>query len=93
MVEPSTQTSIEVLRDYYAEKDEAFVQTTHDKATGAASGIIGMLEVVESDFSKNLAEGSAAEAMAQEAYLPFLLRPPARLADGRFNPLLSKLAL
>merc|ERR1719460_2952110 len=60
--------ALQVLRDYYAEKDEAFVQTTHDKATGAASGIIGMLEVVESDFSKNLAEGSAAEAMAQEAY-------------------------
>merc|ERR1719311_1353883 len=52
--------ALQVLRDYYAEKEEAFVQTTHDKATGAASGIIGMLEVVESDFSKNLAEGSAA---------------------------------
>merc|ERR1719181_140026 len=49
--------ALQVLRDYYAEKEEAFVQTTHDKATGAASGIIGMLEVVESDFSKNLAEG------------------------------------
>merc|ERR1719261_1486648 len=60
--------ALQVLRDYYAEKEEAFVQTTHDKATGAASGIIGMLEVVESEFSKNLAEGSAAEAMAVEAY-------------------------
>jgi len=61
--------ALQVLRDYYAEKEEpALVQTAHDKATGAASGIIGMLEVVESDFSKSLAEGSAAEAMAQEAY-------------------------
>merc|ERR1719161_2996254 len=48
--------------------EEAFAQTTHDKATGAASGIIGMLEVVESDFSKNLAEGQAAEDAAIEAY-------------------------
>merc|ERR1719183_3221091 len=40
----------------------------HSKATGASTGIIGMLEVVESDFSKNLAEGSAAEAMAVEEY-------------------------
>jgi len=60
--------ALQVLRDYYAEKEEAFVQTTHDKATGAASGIIGMLEVVESDFSKNLAEGQAAEDAAIEAY-------------------------
>ena len=67
-------------------------QVLRDVFSQQQGGIIGMLEVVESDFSKNLAEGSAAEAMAQEAYLPFLLRPPARLADGRFNPLLSKLA-
>merc|ERR1719352_657109 len=60
--------ALQVLRDYYVEKEEAFVQTTHDKATGAASGIIGMLEVVESDFSKNLAEGQAAEDAAVEAY-------------------------
>merc|ERR1719352_2099243 len=61
--------ALQVLRDYYAEKDkEAFVQVAHDKATGAATGIIGMLEVIESDFTKNLAEGTAAEAMAVEAY-------------------------
>merc|ERR1719262_684355 len=60
--------ALQVLRDYYAEKDEAFVQTTHDKATGAATGIIGMLEVIESDFTKSLADGTAAEAMAVEAY-------------------------
>merc|ERR1719321_37109 len=48
--------ALKVLRDYYAEK-EALVQTMHDKATGAASGIIGMLEVIESDFTKMLADG------------------------------------
>merc|ERR1719482_906553 len=65
--------ALQVLRDYYAEKDEALIQepspgATHSKATGAATGIIGMLEVIESDFTKSLADGSAAEAMAVEAY-------------------------
>merc|ERR1719407_28518 len=64
--------ALQVLRDYYAEK-EALIQqpapgATHSKATGAATGIIGMLEVIESDFTKSLADGSAAEAMAIEAY-------------------------
>merc|ERR1719194_214791 len=54
--------ALKVLRDYYAEKEEALIQAKHDKATGAASGIIGMLEVVESDFTKSLAEGTAKEA-------------------------------
>merc|ERR1719486_1635406 len=59
--------ALKVLRDYYAE-EEALIQAKHDKATGAASGIIGMLEVVESDFTKSLAEGTAKEAMAVEEY-------------------------
>jgi len=64
--------ALQVLRDYYAEK-EALIQqpapgATHSAATGAATGIIGMLEVIESDFTKSLADGSAAEAMAVEAY-------------------------
>merc|ERR1719506_3400790 len=60
--------ALKVLRDYYAEKEEALIQEAHDKATGAATGIIGMLEVVESDFTKSLAEGTAKENMAQEEY-------------------------
>merc|ERR1719313_2950162 len=70
-------------KDDYAEKEEGFLQggsaaqdflqgrmsaAKHSKATGASTGIIGMLEVVESDFSKLLAEGNAAEAMAVEEY-------------------------
>merc|ERR1719389_1171858 len=61
--------ALQVLRDYYAEKEEALLQESkHEKSSGAASGIIGMLEVVESDFSKLLAEGSADEDQAQKAY-------------------------
>merc|ERR1719379_1189651 len=47
--------ALKVLREYYA-KDAA-----HGSAQGAGGGIIGMLEVIESDFSKGLAELIAAE--------------------------------
>merc|ERR550514_1807566 len=40
----------------------------HEKATGSASGIIGILEVIESDFSRNLAESTVNEEQAQELY-------------------------
>merc|ERR1719253_1917986 len=64
--------ALDVLRDYYAENDAALVQTSqptgHAKATGASTGIIGMLEVIESDFSKLLAEGAATEDQAQREY-------------------------
>lgn len=51
--------ALKVLRDYYA-KDDA----DHKTSSGGASGIIGLLEVVESDFSKNLAEAIASEDSA-----------------------------
>jgi hypothetical protein len=60
------QMALQVLRDYYAEKDSSLLQTS--KETGAASGIIGMLEVAESDFAKMLAEGQAAEDQAIKEY-------------------------
>jgi hypothetical protein len=79
------QMALQVLRDYYAEKDSAasLVQTNDDgdiktqmalmqsqasKSTGSASGIIGMLEVAESDFSKMLSEGQATEDQLQKEY-------------------------
>jgi chromosome segregation ATPase len=54
--------ALKVLRDYYA-KDAA-----HKSAEGAGGGIIGMLEVIESDFSKGLAEMIAIEEEAAVEY-------------------------
>merc|ERR1711871_1799485 len=55
--------ALKVLREYYAKEDKA-----HKAAEGAGGGIIGMLEVVESDFSKGLAEMIANEEAAQAEY-------------------------
>jgi len=56
------QMALKVLNDYYA-KDAA-----HGSASGSSSGIIGLLEVVESDFSKNLAEIVSTEEAVAAAY-------------------------
>jgi hypothetical protein len=56
------KTALKVLRDYYA-KDAA-----HGSAGGSSSGIIGLIEVIESDFSKGLAEMTAVEENAQATY-------------------------
>merc|ERR1719229_491736 len=55
--------ALKVLNDYYAKSDKA-----HSSADGASTGIIGLLEVCESDFSKGLAEMKAAEESAISTY-------------------------
>merc|ERR1719215_1407525 len=76
--------ALSMLRDYYnsgeaasmlqdgADVSAAMQQPAapeqHTKASGAGSSIIGILEVVESDFAKNLATEEAEEADAQSEY-------------------------
>merc|ERR1719162_1895347 len=55
--------ALKVLTEYYAKDDKS-----HDTADGAGHGIIGLLEVVESDFTKGLAEMTAAEETAAAEY-------------------------
>merc|ERR1719183_3365741 len=57
------QKALQVLKDYYASEGKS-----HSSADGAGSGIIGMLEVVESDFSKGLAEMEVTESTAAADY-------------------------
>merc|ERR1719379_3276777 len=55
--------ALKILREYYAKDDKA-----HGADEGAGSTIIGLLEVIESDLSKGLAEMVAAEEAAIAAY-------------------------
>jgi len=55
--------ALKVLNEYYGQGDKA-----HTSQSGGAASIIGLLEVVESDFSKGLAEVEAEEEAAAAAY-------------------------
>jgi len=57
------KVALKVLRDYYARDDHA-----HAAAQGAGGGIIGLLEVIESDFSKALAEFISVEETSAASY-------------------------
>jgi chromosome segregation ATPase len=58
--------ALKVLREYYAK--DAKEDEDYKAAEGAGAGIIGLLEVCESDFSKGLAEMIAAEESAVAEY-------------------------
>jgi len=74
--------AVGVLREYYGSVATAMLQSSshlgdgmsqpmpesHEKATGAGTNIIGILEVVESDFAKSLAAEETAEDDAALQY-------------------------
>merc|ERR1719456_943052 len=55
--------ALSVLKEYYAKGDKS-----HGAVEGAGSGIIGLLEVAESDFTKGLTEMTAEEETAAADY-------------------------
>merc|ERR1719506_2044010 len=55
--------ALKVLNEYYSKEGK-----DHGAAEGAGAGIIGLLEVCESDFTKGLAEMTAAEETAVKEY-------------------------
>merc|ERR1719414_1978027 len=54
--------ALKVLRDYYGK------ESAHAAAEGAGNSIVGLLEVVESDFSQGLVEMTTTEEAAQATY-------------------------
>jgi len=66
------RTALRILHDYYQKQGASLAQepttSTHGAATDSASGIIGILEVAESDFARSVAEAQASEDDAQEVY-------------------------
>lgn len=64
------QLALKVLREFYSQAEESLVQVAQQtaKSSGAGEGIISMLEIVESDFSKSLAEARQAEQEQVDEY-------------------------
>merc|ERR1719395_501197 len=56
--------ALSVLKEYYAQDGKS-----HGAAEGAGAGIIGLLEVCESDFTKGLTEMTAQEETAASDYV------------------------
>jgi len=65
--------ALSVLNEFYA-KAAALVQTNapYEGMTSASGGVIGMIEVIQSDFARLEAETSAAEKQSSKEYETFM---------------------
>merc|ERR1719375_891666 len=81
--------ALKVLRDYYAQNDASVTS-----GEGAGSTIIGLLEVVESDFTKSVAEMVAEEEQAVSKHKEFMeaskLEKIAKESDVKYKTKESK---
>jgi len=55
--------ALKYLREYYAQEGKA-----HEAAEGSSTSIIGLLEVIQSDFSEDLAKMTTVESSAKDLY-------------------------
>lgn len=68
------RSALKILREYYQTAEGAsFIQqqpttSTHAASTDSATGIISILEIAESDFSRSVAEAQATEEDAVDIY-------------------------
>jgi len=72
----ATKKALVVLREFYA-KQEAFLQQAPEVEEykgmgGAKGGVVGMLEVIETDFARLEADTTAAEKQAASEYDTFM---------------------
>lgn len=69
--------AVSLLKEFYASQGSAFVQQVPEMATyrgllGENKGVVGMLEVIASDFARLEAETSAEEKQAASEYKQFM---------------------
>jgi len=91
-------SALAVLKDFYAKQGDSFLQQAPEMAaysgmSSAKGGVIGMLEVIQSDFARVETDTRAAESQAASEYKSFMAEAEASLKskhDAEFKLGLEK---